>query len=489
MARTIYKLMPHQEKMLDLLSYNDDFILGADMRTGKTLPTEYHITNLMLSGNASTALIVAPLAALGAWTEMASHMSKTREKLFLENTTLINYEKISRKGSKWQTDMFHDWDIIVCDESHTITNPSSNRTRYFVGKGNALGLASRCKYRYLLSGTLIGNSRYQDFWAALRFILCDEYMNYRDFSHRYLVTKQIPGTYQTFVVGAQSSHKQELLDTLAKYSYRITLEDAVGLPEIFPDKFIEVPWAPGKNAVPFTKTTQALYTDAEEAYIEDIDMIMGDPLSRLLRMREIAAGFIKESDTITVDDKGNTKKVAGKAYPLKNQKVATAVEFIEENTPNKTVVFYEFTSTCEQLEKALKRAGVSYTTQNGAQKNPNEWQRFEEDDSIKVILVQYASGNAGIDLHAANMMIFMEPTQSSIQFEQAKKRILGAAQKKGIQYIMLSTEGTIEDDIWKRLQSHQDFEERLYREVALARRGCDDTVGLPELLYERWYGV
>jgi hypothetical protein len=90
-------------------------------------------------------------------------------------------------------------------------------------------------------------------------------------------------------------------------------------------------------------------------------MVMDNPLVRKLRIRQIAAGHIKESDTLGVLHEFDTgTRRIGRTYPLKSLKTQYAMEKIEDNLPNKVVVAYQFRNTCAELEKALKRKGIKY---------------------------------------------------------------------------------------------------------------------------------
>lgn len=457
-----YTLYDHQRHILDLFTENDRFLLLAEVGTGKTLPTVIHMSNLYLSGEIKNALVIAPLSGIGAWLRDIKKLSPERQKLILDNTKFINYDKISRKDSKYQKECWQTWDMIVLDEGHYISNPQANRTKYLVGHGAALGLAARAKYLYILTGTLISNGRLEDIWAPMRFILGDDWMPWKEFKSRFLVTKQLPGSYAEIVVGYR--HRADLLNLVAQYSYRVLKKDCLDLPEEMPDEIVLVPFADGKNGDPFNKTTGALYDDALDSYVEALDMVMDNPLTRLLRMRQIAAGHIKESDMR--DERGSLVK--GTTHTLKSNKPHYAMELIKNNLPNKTVVFYQFTATCAAMEKALAHAKISYVTLNGAQKDKNIWLKYQEDASISVILVQYQAGSSAIDLYASSYTIYMEPTDSSNILEQSRARTHRNGQKQVCNYVFLLTEGSVEVDMYNRLVNYQDFNEEAYREVARA---------------------
>ena len=457
-----YTLYAHQKYMVELLTKHDRFLLLAEQGVGKTLPTLLDLSNLILAGEVTTALIVAPLSGLGAWRRDIELFPENRRTGLLNAITLINFDKLSRKNSKYQKDTWRTWDYIVLDESHAVKKPTSNRTQYFIGKGAALGLVSKARYVRLLTGTLITNSHLEDAWAPLRAVLGDEWLTWADFKRHYLVTKNLPGSYAEIIVGYRN--RAELLELLAQHSYRVLKKDCLDLPAVQDDEVILVPFATGKNAEPFGKSTRELYDDALESYVEALDMVMDNPLTRMMRLRQIAAGHISESGTI--DETG--RKVAGARYPLNSLKTKYAVELIEANLPKKIVVFYNFTESCASLEAALKRRGIAYHTLNGQTKDKNVWMTFQK-DATPVFIGQYQSASRAIDLFAASRTIYLEPSDSSEIMEQSRARTDRNGQTESCVFTFLLTEGTIEETMYKTLLGHSDFAEAGYREIARAQ--------------------
>ncbi len=455
-----YTLYAHQKDIIARLTNEDRFLLLAEVGTGKTLPMLVHLSNLLIAGEVTDCLIVAPLSGLDAWRRDIEKFPEDRRRGLVKAIKMINWDKLSRKDSRYQTECWHEWGMVILDEGHAIANPSSNRTQYFVGKGKALGLASKAAYFYELTGTLINNSRLEDLWAPLRAILGDDYYTWKEFKAHHLVTKPLPGTYAEIVIGYRN--RAELLDLVARYSYRVLKKDCLDLPAVQPDEIIHVPWLEGRNGSPFNKPTEALYADALDSYVEALDKVADNPLSRLMLMRQIATGHVKESDTR--DERG--RKVKGQVYPLKNLKTQYAMELIQANLPHKTVCFHNFVHTGRALDAALTKAGIKHVTLNGAQKDKDIWRRFQEDDTIKVIVVQYESGSSAIDLFAASYTLYLEPTDSALTLEQSRARTDRNGQTESCEYVFLLTEGSVEVDMHKRLAGHQDFAEESYREIA-----------------------
>ena len=101
---------------------------------------------------------------------------------------------------------------------------------------------------------------------------------------------------------------------------------------------------------------------------------------------------------------------------------------------------------------------------DGDQKDKNIWRQFQTDAKIRVIVCQYQTANAGIDLFASDTIIYYEPTTRSITLEQSRDRIHRSGQKNKCSYIHLLTTGTVEVDIYRALAGYQDFSEKLFTE-------------------------
>ena len=101
-------------------------------------------------------------------------------------------------------------------------------------------------------------------------------------------------------------------------------------------------------------------------------------------------------------------------------------------------------------------------TLDGDQKDKTIWRKFQADKRIRVIVCQYQTASAGIDLFASDTMIFYEPTLRSQILEQARDRIHRSGQANKCSYIHLLTRGTVEVDIYRALAGYSDFSEKLF---------------------------
>ena len=95
------------------------------------------------------------------------------------------------------------------------------------------------------------------------------------------------------------------------------------------------------------------------------------------------------------------------------------------------------------------------------------WKEFQNNLKVQVIVCQYRSGNAGINLYEADTIVFYEPTLSSNILEQARARVDRIGQTSKPSYIFFLTKGTIEQKIYKSLSEYNDFSEKLFEEYML----------------------
>lgn len=427
------ELFEHQKVALSLLRLNDGFALFMEQGTGKTFPVLFRLAELAEQGKIRNALVVAPKAVCEGWKEKARLLSDgQRAALRGIDFRVVSYDIVWRRA-EFQDDAF---DALVLDESHYIKTPSAKRTKA------CLKLASRAKYRYVMTGTPTSNGQLCNVWSQMAAITPTVRrghvypeafggMSYYQWLDRYAYLNKYRKPYKYRDV-------EEIQDALSSLGYRITKDECLDLPEKMPDEILHVR---------LDRAAQSAYRQmAESSAIEALDTLAGNPLTRALRLRQMASGFI---DT---DDGGRVEYTKPKLAALK--------EFLAD-FEGKFVVFCEFRHSIDEVAALLDKMGIGFATLDGRSPDKGVWRDFQAESSVRAIVVQYASGAAGIDLYAADTCIFYEPTLSSNLNEQAKDRIHRIGQKRACSYYYLIADGTIEADIYKALSNYADFGEAL----------------------------
>ena len=236
---------------------------------------------------------------------------------------------------------------------------------------------------------------------------------------------------------------RELQEIINQYSYRVKKIDCLDLPEKLPDEIIKVDLAERK-----------LYKKlATESAILEYEILAENPLSRLVKLRQLASGFLTY-----IDETGENKTLE-----LKTEKIPILQEILESYPEDKKIViFAEFKHSIGKICELLRKIKISYITLDGDQKDKKIWRKFQEDKRIRVIVCQYQTAAAGIDLFASDTIIYFEPTLRSNLLEQSRDRIHRSGQKEKCSYIHLLTRGTVEIDIYRALAGYSDFSEALF---------------------------
>lgn len=427
-------LYNHQKLALNYLRTHEGFALFMGQGTGKTLPTLMVLLELYEIGEIENALIVCPKSVIEGWRDnIEKGFSRESIKKFDKFLSIINYDVVWKKRLAPVYDI--EWGAVVLDEAHAIKNKGTNRSNFL------LNLSLKSKYRYILTGTPTGNAKMENLWSLFTFLYPVKYRGvlrsqifgtWTNFIQRYCITNEWYQPYRYVNIN-------ELQDVMDRYSYRVLKEECLELPEKLPDVKYMVDLAEKKK-----------YKEmAKDGTIAELDILAGNSLVRSLKLRTMCSGFILDE---------NKKK-----YELKNNKIKVLKELIEE-WDNKFVIFCNFTSSIDTVSQLLDEMKFKHIILDGRQKDKTIWRRFQEDENIKVIVCQYESASEGINLHAADTIVYYEPTLKTITLEQSRDRIHRIGQTKKCSYYHLLTRGTIEVAIYNSLANFTDFTEKLFTE-------------------------
>lgn len=417
-------LYSHQMEELQQLQEHPHYALFAEQGTGKTLPVLLHICTLLTTGAVQNALIVCPKAVTGSWTRDMEKFKVVPRRLLQRCVTVVSYSYLSvKKEKQWaHPEYFHPWGCVVLDESHYIKHRTSNRAKACIELGKL------STYRYILTGTPVGNSHWEEIWAQYRFMDPSIFgERYRAFEDRYCILNQFWKPYRYL-------HTDELQEKIFTHAYRVKKMDCLDLPDKLPPERWSV-----------EQSEKKLYKEMVKNYIAELEIEATNPLTRNLKLRQLCSGFITDEE--------------GVVHRIKCKKPALLIEFLE-NWNKKLVVFAHFKQSIQDVCKVLQQRDLEYVVLDGAQQDKTVWKRFQEDSNIQVIVCQYQTACAGIDLFVADTILFYEPTDSSQTFEQACDRIHRPGQVSPCSYILLETKGTVETKMWDALERHKDFNDK-----------------------------
>lgn len=310
-------------------------------------------------------------------------------------------------------------DMMVLDECHVCKNPSSQQ-----GK-NLLKLSA--KYMIGLTGTLLLNSPL-DAYVPLKWLGIENstYTNYKYYYCNYV------GPFNNILEGYKNT--DVLKDELEKYALRRT-KDLLDLPE----KTII------HEELDMETDQSRFYNDIVDGLASQVDKVhinTSTILSMVTRLRQATAcPSILSSDNISA------------------VKIDRAIDLIDQivSGGNKVVVFSVFKPTLEELKNRLNKEynALVCTGDLKDEEISNNIDKFQNNDSYKVILATTAKMGTGITLNKASYAIFIDAPWTAAQCEQAQDRIHRIGSKDPVFIYYLWVKETIDERVRNILQTKE----------------------------------
>jgi hypothetical protein len=417
--------------------------LWAEPRSGKTAVALKWIEHV----KPRVAVVVAPKIAEVTWRTEAAKWLNTRytfhpltagneyPRFYGPGVQLmfVNYDQFGkapwqrlRPFLKKQADACEGQGMMLLDESHTIKTPNG-----VIGK-NIRPLAYQWHYRLLMTGTPVTNPNQIDAvygqWTFLDPSIRDHWPSARDFRDHF-------GEWTT-VKGFPELIRPRNQYELNKY--------------IQPNVITMV--GPGEP-VPIRKFHYSLPSDValqhkqmlKEGVVEfeDRTVVGLNPLVRLLRMRMLVAGWLK-------DDEGRpfTVPEAAKAR-LK------ALGKVLRQCDGKIIIACTHTWEIHLVRRYLRRMGIEYLTISGATSSKNHViEEFQQDRDKRVLLVQPRTVSMAVDISVANDLIWYTSDFNYVTFKQASDRIKLSPANPQVWF--LCARDSVDEDVWATLQEDHD---------------------------------
>lgn len=437
-------LAAHQIRILADMKEHPCLGIFAEAGTGKTMIALTWIYDSVMAGSIDSALVICPASLVPSWDVAISRMSEfgyssDEIEIMRDVITITSYSKVwirnrdfkGRRGThkyEIRPELNHHWGVIFCDESHRLGDPSSVQTTVI------LRMAGLSDHRYIMTGTP-DSGKYRKLYGQLKFVEPTLFDSYRDFDRRYVITKD-------FFKNPIKWDSDALERLKRSYGAVARLRDCFDMPS---ETETDIP-------VLFTSDNRKVY--------DDLLRMRGD-YGITYRTAGISSMKAKQSCSGFYYDDEHTPHI------VRNGKIDALMEIVE-GREGKVVVFCLYLPSMDRICENLTKMGIKTHRFDSSVKDP-VWKDFQVDDS-KVIVVQYQRGSEGIDLFAADCMVFYEPTPSAHNHEQAKARIMRKGQTKPCSYYYLYTPGTLEEKSMRSVRNGVDVSRRLLDEWAEQER-------------------
>ena len=162
-------------------------------------------------------------------------------------------------------------------------------------------------------------------------------------------------------------------------------------------------------------------------------------LSALLKLRQICNHPSLLDDSFT-----DEPDISGKYEQFQTVLAETM------DSGQKSLVFSQFTSMLDIMEKDFKRDGVNYLRLDGSTKNRQEVvDQFNDDPEVKVFLISLKAGGVGLNLTSATSVFLYDPWWNPMAEQQAVDRAHRIGQKYTVSIHKFITKNSIEEKILK----------------------------------------
>jgi SNF2 family DNA or RNA helicase len=296
--------------------------------------------------------------------------------------------------------------MIVVDESTRIKNRSSKRTKA------VMKLRSSCPLARILSGTPV-SKRPLDSFAQFNFLDEDVlgFGNFYSFRNHYAVM----GGFKDKQV-LSYKNLDELADSIASCSYRITKEECLDLPpKVYNQRRVKLS-APQAKA--YAQMVKDLYVEWKDDRIEAPIV-----LSQILRLQEIIGGYLP------IIENGERVGTYELIEPKSNPKFVDVLEQLDEVGDSQVIIWCRFTAEIEGIHKLLVEKGYTAEKFHGPT-STRERLSIRKNFSrgvFKILVAMASAGGIGIDeFKAACYEIYVSndyDTEKRVQSEDRAHRI------------------------------------------------------------------
>ena len=461
LSRYPYRNQPfaHQAAYLQRFWKHPVVALFAEMGTGKSFMLINNAALLYDRGDINGMLIVAPKGVYRNWykSELPKHMPehvpykmacwspspRKAEKMEMEamlnyvdglRILIMNIEAFStEKGVSFaRTFLRVTNSFMAVDESTTIKTPNANRTKTIIKVGR------EARFRRIATGSPVTKSPL-DLYAQCEFLSADclNMASYYAFQARYAVLVERRMATHTFKQIVGYRRLDELQKRLDNFSFRVTKEECLDLP----DKVYT------RREVEMTAEQRKAYDQMKLMALSVIDqgiVSTNNALTQLMRLHQICCGHVKLDD--------------GSEVEFPNNRIDELLAALEE-VDGKVIIWANYRKDIERIKNRLQHdygmtAVASYYGDTEAEERQEIVTRFQDPgDSLRFFVGNPRTGGYGLTLTAAKTVIYYSNNFDLEVRLQSEDRAHRIGQTSKVTYIDLITPGTVDEHIVKALRN------------------------------------
>ena len=407
----------HQKTAVEKLLGNDKYILADDMGVGKTTSA----TIAAIESKAKKVLIMCPATLKLNWKREIENYSNDKISIVQSKNwdsgkfVIINYDILKNFHSLDKKDgvttiLDENFDLVIIDEAHYISNTKAQRTKL------ANDIVKKVGKVWLLTGTPM-TSRPMNYYNLLKLVESRVAKNWVSYVKRYCEGYQINKGGRKIWLTNGASNLDELRDRTKQKVLRRLKEEILDLPDkIITPIFLEL------NSKEYKKEVGEYLDWANENKNESLTI----QLNKLMRVRQIIA----------------------------KEKVNNTFELIDQclEQDKKVIVFTNFTEPLMEIWSRYKKMAVPLYGRMNQEQRQESVDSFQNDPKIKIFVSNIKAGGVGITLTAGEVVIFNDLSFVPSDMAQAEDRAFRIGQKKNVSCIYPIFDNTLERIIYNIVQ-------------------------------------
>ena len=437
--KTSLPLFPYQLKGAEFLHRIGSGLLGDEMGLGKSVQA----LAVCERADAKKVLIFCPSSIKWQWKEeiekfmpgssVAVIKGVPKERLTLWQGDyrfyVVNYELLLRDFALMNA---REWDIIVADEAHKISNARAKQSRMIK--------KLRGKRKIAMTGSPLSN-RANEIWNLIDFCQPGVLGNYWVFIQRYCLKNKWGAIYGY-------TNLEELRDKLQKHMIRRLKIDV--LPEL-PEKII--------TDIPFelSEEEKILYKKLKQ---EILFQIAQEDISKLENPMTVQFTLVKMLRLAQLTD---SMELLGEQN--KSSKIDTLKELLPEWLESSKVILYtKFSKFADILERELEVYRPLKIT--GEVKDREDIiKRFNTLDENKIMIITDASAY-GVNFQSkCSILCFLDLPFSLGKMKQVEGRIHRIGQTKGVMIYRIIGKNTIDEHLKKILVGKEKLSQTILGDI------------------------
>jgi SNF2 family DNA or RNA helicase len=479
-------LFPHQRADVQFLAATRRAILANTMGTGKTGATIRTLVELNRRGEkVFPALVVAPNSVKRNWARefekfwpgitvsVIEGTATKRRKQLAEHSHVyvMNYEalrshtRIAPYGSVAlrrcsecggadpkvtvaRCDVHHremndmHFRTVIADEAHRIKDPSSRQSRALKW------VAREAEFRYALTGTPVANN-VVDLWSILNFVDPVEWP-----SKTRWIDYTVDIVYNVFggivVSGVRADRRDFFAKTVEPRMRRMTKEVVLPfLPPILEER----------RDVEMTPKQRKAYDQMADHMLAELDddmLVTTNPMLQAMRLLQLTSSYGELEVVEEADEDGVLQQRDKLVLTAPSSKIDAFMDDLPDYEGRTVIVFAVSRQLVMLLSKQLEKKGIPHGLIVGGQSDFDRQEAIDEFQSglTKFILVTIQAGGTGINLTAADTVVYLQRSYSLIDMDQSMARAhrIGSEAHESILRVDYVAPGTIEEAVIARLE-------------------------------------